>query len=446
MLIEFRIQNFACFADEAALSLIATTDKRHLGHVRLGPRPGRPNVLRAAAIYGANGHGKTRLVSALETLKLLVIGDNSIEINDVPRFKLNAEATESPVRFQIFFRSEEVDYEYGLVVGESLIEQEWLYEKEKRQETMVFEREINRNRKAKDPLYTYNFGSKLKRAPSPINTFKTESLIDFLGATSPGDKTFLGIGFEAGLQRLAKPFLWFGRTLQIVNADANFSNLHETAAENPRFLAHINKHICNSDTGISKVKVKDRKVSLNYFNHLRKHMEEAFFQELENLRENQRITLHTEDGIAQVITRQGDKYRINELSTLHKGYAGDVPFSLEDESAGTVRLLDLYPMIFNAENEEKCYVVDELDRKLHPLLSRRIVDTFLNETSSQIIFTTHTSSLLDLDILRRDEIWFVQKDEFGASNCFSLDEFKTRANIDVRKGYLNGRFGGIPVF
>ncbi|MEA3351143.1 MAG: AAA family ATPase, partial [Chloroflexota bacterium] len=112
------------------------------------------------------------------------------------------------------------------------------------------------------------------------------------------------------------------------------------------------------------------------------------------------------------------------------------------------RLLDLLPGLVNPDNEDKVFIVDELDRSLHPKLSYELIKLFLSNgvSESQLIATTHESHLLDQDLLRRDEIWFVEKDQNGASHVYSLEEYAPRYDKDIEKGYMMGRYGAIPVF
>jgi AAA15 family ATPase/GTPase len=138
------------------------------------------------------------------------------------------------------------------------------------------------------------------------------------------------------------------------------------------------------------------------------------------------------------------------LLPLHRAAGGhSVKFEMWEESEGTQRLIHLLSFLFALKKgPEQVFVVDELDRRLHPLLSRLLIQTILAAEDrgrhNQIIFTTHDTNLLDLDLLRRDEIWFAEKDAGGASHLYSLAEFRTRADLKIEKGYLNGRFGAIP--
>jgi len=147
-------------------------------------------------------------------------------------------------------------------------------------------------------------------------------------------------------------------------------------------------------------------------------------------------------------TKEGELelYKIviaHEITDTHE----EVPFDLKDESDGTVRLIDLIPALADLCDHEKLYLIDELDRSMHAQLTRAFMEYFFScsTSRSQILATTHELDLLDLELLRKDEIWFVEKDSASASHLYSLEEFKPRFDKDIRKGYLQGRFGGIPI-
>ena len=125
----------------------------------------------------------------------------------------------------------------------------------------------------------------------------------------------------------------------------------------------------------------------------------------------------------------------------------DILFNLSEESDGTVRILDLLEILLSEEN--KTYVVNELDRCLHPSLTYKFVELFLKlaeKKNIQLIVTTHESRLMDFDLLRRDEIWFVNKRKNGESDIYSLEEYNTRFDQKIDKAYLEGRYGGVPIF
>lgn len=126
----------------------------------------------------------------------------------------------------------------------------------------------------------------------------------------------------------------------------------------------------------------------------------------------------------------------------------DIMFSLSEESDGTRRLLELIEILFS-DNCNKIYIIDEIDRSLHPQLTYKLIETYLKSAADkqmQLIVTTHESRLLDFDLLRRDEIWFVNKDKSGATEVYSLDAYNERFDKKIDKAYLEGRYGGVPIF
>jgi hypothetical protein len=137
---------------------------------------------------------------------------------------------------------------------------------------------------------------------------------------------------------------------------------------------------------------------------------------------------------------------VHKIITQHKGKEEKaVPFEMNEESDGTLRLFDLLPAVELLIHEEAVVFIDEIGRSLHPTLIKEFLQLYLGRrTKGQLIFTTHESNLLDLKLFRQDEIWFVEKDKAGSSRTYPLSEFKPRYDLDIRKGYLNGRFGAIP--
>ena len=138
---------------------------------------------------------------------------------------------------------------------------------------------------------------------------------------------------------------------------------------------------------------------------------------------------------------------VKQLKTEHENKEGEtIQFDLSEESDGSRRLIDYLPFLILTLAGDNTFIIDEIERSIHPLLIKEIVEKFStdNTTKGQIIFTTHESNLLDQQIFRQDEIWFVEKDSSGSSDLYSLCEFKEHNTKDIRKGYLNGRYGSIP--
>ena len=146
--------------------------------------------------------------------------------------------------------------------------------------------------------------------------------------------------------------------------------------------------------------------------------------------------------------KEDGTYSISKQKAVHRDDAQDeVVFEMDEESDGSIRLLDFIPMLIDLGSNEVDYLIDELDRSMHPLLSQKLIECYLHdltERDTQLIISTHECNLLNLDLIRADEVWFVEKDKDGASRLVSLAEYKPREN--VQKGYLQGRYSAIPFF
>jgi AAA15 family ATPase/GTPase len=168
---------------------------------------------------------------------------------------------------------------------------------------------------------------------------------------------------------------------------------------------------------------------------------------IEDLEKDDKIIYRSDLGMV-MITKVKKKYEVEKVVTLHKSIDNDdVSFDLVDESDGTQRLLDLIPAFDSILHQDATFIIDEIDQSLHPAILRSLIHKIMADetTKGQFVFSTHESNLLDLDIFRQDEIWFAEKDKVnGSTQLYSLSDFKPRYDLDIRKGYLNGRFGAIP--
>src|SRR5690606_17884205 len=158
------------------------------------------------------------------------------------------------------------------------------------------------------------------------------------------------------------------------------------------------------------------------------------------------VGLTSRKGDEMILVKEHNGIFVKTLKVEHSAGDNSAFFDLDEESDGTVRLLDFVPAFKNVISSEKVYIVDEIERSIHPLLIKELVKKFSldNKTRGQLIFTTHESNLLDQEIFRQDEIWFAEKDLNGSTDLYSLSDFKEHKTIDIRKGYLNGWYGSIP--
>ena len=173
---------------------------------------------------------------------------------------------------------------------------------------------------------------------------------------------------------------------------------------------------------------------------------------LTNIGADERVLFSLPDGMRFAMMRtENGELNLLKIKTRHnlQGTEEHIDFEIENESDGTRRLMDLIPALLHSRSSEKVYLIDEIDRSMHPLLSRMFLQAYLDEKNcgrGQLIITTHESWLLDRELLRRDEVWFTEKDKNGGSHLYSLAEFKVRKDLKLDKGYLDGRFGAIPFF
>jgi hypothetical protein len=159
------------------------------------------------------------------------------------------------------------------------------------------------------------------------------------------------------------------------------------------------------------------------------------------------IGLRSNNGDELIVVKEDGKIWVKTLKVGHVGKRDkSVLFNLDEESDGTVRLLDFVPAFKSVISSEKVFIIDEIERSIHPLLIKELVQKFSldSNTRGQLIFTTHESNLLNQEIFRQDEIWFAEKNKEGSTDLYSLNDFKEHKTIDIQKGYLNGRYGSIP--
>ena len=386
MLIQFTVDNYLSFNTITKLSMEKGPSRKKSDHVIKKSKKHDVSLLKGAAIYGPNAAGKSNFVEAMSCARDLIVRGYLLHV-PIEQFKLTEEARPSFFQFDIKINNK--IYIYGFKINpnpapdNNVVVEEYLHVEENGKPVTLFER-TQANGKNEITLNEKRYSNE------DLNKLKDVALTDqlFLSRTSGYPGIYVKIHnyvFEFFLSNL--------------NIYTN-SNIDAILQNHPIFhWRHISKDY-NSllekfDTGIS---------SINLY----------------------------EETIVRIIGNSKKK----------------VSFNIEEESYGTRRLMYLLLLLIISRCSSRIFIIDDLDRNLHPHLSRLFVESFYeyNEIhNSQLIFTTHESSLLDLDLLRRDEIWFMGKNINGESELYSLEEFKPYYNQkDVRGGYLDGRFGAVP--
>lgn len=412
MILEFRVKNFRAFRDEASLSLIASNDQSLESsntfetHIDAAKR-----AVKVAAIYGQNAGGKTTLLRAMALMSGIIQESAGLKPNqswNVQPFLLDDESKSHPTLFEMTLILNGVRHQYGFEIDSGRVYSEWLLVYEHAKPQKWFERHF-------DPLTgkdSYEYSSYLSGQKKVWEE-----------ATRP-NALFLSTAAQLNSESLSPLFHWFSDDLAVFldggHIPPEFSN---TWAETPERRKEINDLLRAADISISDIVVERKKAKLN----------------------EMKIDLATGDATVRGLE---DK---EVFVTQFKHVVGDTEalFDHKDESQGTQKLYALAGPIIDIIERGRVLVIDEIDRSLHPLLVRRIVEAFqdpvVNTTGAQLIFTTHDTTLLDPTLLRRDQIWFCERDRHQSAHLIPLTDFSARKGEAFEKGYLSGRYGGVPI-
>lgn len=435
MLIRFSLSNFCSFKDEAELSMIPSRERSHKDQVYKTTGKNTINLLRGAVVYGSNASGKSNLVKAIAYAKNLVIrGKAPNKKLDLTQFKLDKALTDVPTKFEFEIQCNSKMYAYGFELFNTHVQEEWLYLIKTSNDELIFERKHEG-----EDIYT--FGESVKKLPE-----EDLQLFNFVAKGTRKNQLFLSETIDRNLKTFSDIYNWFDRTLKIISPHSKASGIEFRINEDASFKDYLTKVLDVADTGIKEINTEE--ISLNSLGGIPQLLIERL---QEDLNEDEGALFADPDGRRVVIRKSEGELKVYKLSTTHRCPDSniDVSFDVEEESDGTRRLIELTPALYEMahSNESSVHIIDEIDRSLHPHLTRLLVREHLESeknSQSQLIVTTHETSLLDVSLIRRDEIWFIQKDEFGASKLYSLNNFQPRYDKDIRKDYLLGRYGAIP--
>lgn len=431
MLIRFVVSNFLSFNEEREFSMIAGNFKTHKHHVYALPKL---NILKAAAIYGANGAGKSNLIKSIEYLKELILDGEIGKTIDFKKFKLNKTNKSLPTTFEIEFYQDTKFYAYGVSISNTSILEEWLYETGvNKDDKLVFERKLVKSKK-----------STIKVADKYIKNEKDKYLIELLEDNLlEHNELLITKSNNLKIKEINTLKKWIATSLVIIHPGSKFAGLGKALTSSEKFRTLATELLCSFDTGVKGLAVQS--IELDKF--LGKDNEDLKKNVIDELDNGETVILNSSPGQVEAI-KEHDKYVVKKvISTHHDNQGKSVIFDVEEESDGTQRIMDFIPAFSSILHSDSTIIIDEIDQSLHPVLLRALVEKTMSDqqTKGQLIFTTHESNLLDLDIFRQDEIWFIEKDSLlGSSHMYSLSEFKPRYDLDIKKGYLKGRFGAIP--
>jgi len=416
MLVDFRVDNYRSIRDEQCLSFAASNDKTHEAtHCLETGRPEARRLVRSAVIYGANASGKSNLIFALMTMQLLVL--NSTRLLEAQfreqftPFLLDSTSRKEPTRFEISVVLDGVRYQYGFTFDAERIRGEWLLVYQHSKAQRWFEYHFNEETGENDwQPFSVSFKSEKKgqRELWKANT-GTRSL-------------FLTQAVQSNSEMLKPLFNWFANDLIILPARAELNVMPTLMRlDEPKYKDWVLRLMNAADIHISDIKVEKRK--------------------------GQQIEFKLEPGkVPELRSVDGE---IPDIEFCHKTSDGQEQwFDRRYESYGTFRLLGYAAPLLDALENGKLIVVDEFDTSLHPLLTRFILKLLhsphVSSKGAQMWMTTHDTSLLDPYLLRRDQVWFVEKKQDQSTELYSLLEFSPRKNESIERGYLQGRYGAVP--
>jgi len=431
MLIRFIVSNFLSFDEEREFNMLAGAFKTHKHHVYSS---GKLDLLKSAAIYGANGAGKSNLIKAIDFLQSIVLeGGIKKSVND-KKFKLNKSNVDKPISFEIEFSYEKKIYSYGVSLNQNFVTEEWLYESGVTTEAkMIFERKLTKSGKQELKL-----ADKYQKTPKQklLRELMEESLLK-------SGELFLSKSEELKIDTIESVRSFISKRLIIIYPNSKSLSFIPQLVNSKKFSSFANELLQAFDTGVTELAVE----SIDIEKYFGSEDIELKAEIIEKLEDGDDIIFESENG-SVLITKEDNNIVVKKMLALHVNNEGqDISFDLENESDGTKRLLDFIPAFDKILQLDVTFIIDEIDQSLHPALLKALVTKIMSDetTKGQLIFTTHESYLLDLDIFRQDEIWFVEKDKkTGSSQIYSLSDFKPRYDLDIRKGYLKGRFGAIP--
>lgn len=402
MIIEFSVANFLSFKDKVTFSMLAnSSDGLNDNYIEVNNR----KILKTSAIYGANASGKTNLFKILTIVISMLRNSNYINVNSklpIVPFNFDKDMAKKSSKFEIRFIASGVRYVYGFIADTTNVYEEYLYYYPNGRETKIFDRKN---------VNEYSFPQGDERRLNDIATKNTPN------------KFFIATATNWNYEKTEIPYRFLTEDIGTFNnlAALRDMSLREYLKDSKELKDFALEFLKKADFNIKDYKVLETDVP--------------------------------EDVLAAIpdFIKIGMNIpqKPKTFNAVFKHTGNDLELSYEEESMGTQIVFCFIPFIMDALNNKKVVIVDELDKSLHPYLVEMIVGMFndpdINKSGAQLIFNTHDTNLLKLNILRRDQIWFTEKDDSnGISDLYPLSDFSVRKTENVEKGYMLGRYGAVP--
>ncbi|MCI5702062.1 MAG: ATP-binding protein [Erysipelotrichaceae bacterium] len=410
MLIEFSVKNFLSFKDKITLSMEKGNGEENISNII---KNDITDLLRTSVIYGANASGKSNVIKAFTCAIILVRTSNLMipggKLDLVKPFLLDDISRNKPSEFEFIFITNNIKYRYYFSADENKIYDEILDAYYSQKPTNIFTR-TNTN--------DYEFNSDKTK----LEELKNKNL---------ENKLFLATSSSWNYDKTRDPFLWF---LNVIDTYDSFTNILDndliSYSKNDKDLKEFTLKLLKE----ADILIKD--INVDYEE---KNMDENMVDLLiPKINQNSKVFK------TKSINIELEHEVIDEFNKKHF-----YKLNFIDESLGTKVLFSLAPILKRAFSSSKVIIVDEFEKSMHPKLVEFIIKLFnnpnINKYNSQLIFTTHATNLLDLELLRRDQIWFTEKNPSnGVTDLYPLDSFSVRKDENILKGYINGRYGAIP--
>lgn len=413
MLVQFTVENFLSIRDKVYLSLEPSKDSEHPENLIT---KGDYKAVNSVAIYGANASGKSSLFKAITVALIMIRNSNNVQVTDklpMTPFKFDFESKNKPTSFEFTFIAKDGrKYIYGFSATTEKVVEEYLYCYNTSKPTLLFD--LNENEKPK-----FNRAYKVKlEAAYQMNT---------------ANKLFLATATTWNVECTKSPFEWLAESID------TFTDVMELGGvafekyrtdENRKYIEFTKNLLKQADINISSIEVDAKEVMGGPALPFQIVVQGKIIPPNEGKHYDVEITT----GYT-VVDENGEK---TEFS-----------LTLQEESIGTQLLFFYGPLLKDAFEKGKTIVLDEIDKSMHPSLVKFIMNLFrdpdVNKNGAQLIVTTHETGILSLDMFRRDQIYFTEKDsKSGVTDLYSLDEFSVRKTENIEKGYLMGRYGAIP--
>lgn len=421
MLLEFTVGNYLSFKEPVTLSMEAASITDYPENTFAA---GKHTLLKSVVVYGANASGKSNLMMALAEMRHIVRSSSRMTSTDefgVTPFLLNTETVGKPSFFEALFLIEGVRYRYGFELSPEKVHTEWLYQAKATAEKPLFIRD----------------GDAIEVSGSRFPEGRN------LESKTRENALFLAVCDQFNGQISKQIMDWFSNGNNISGlSHENYRGVTFRMLKDPECRLVMLEFLKKLDLGFNEVQIEEEENEL----------ESSPLSFANVLKAQLLLELQQSYGV-----KAKERFRFNTVHDLYGpegGKVGETIFNLDaQESSGTKKIFDLIGPFFDSLTNGKVMVVDELDAKLHPLLTNALVGLFnaeeTNPHNAQLIFATHDTNLLSYGSFRRDQIYFTEKDKEGATELYSLIEYKeegttVRKDRSFEKDYVQGRYGAIP--